>query len=128
MSYVTYDSARSPWERLDVDFSDEFDRGVRKQSIGREKPPVISVIVEEDDASSLEVNANVDPYHNAYPKWLVNVFSVGLMVAVIGVAILMVTAFVRISLAEMMGGVLTSVGTVMIALSVLRGQDLGRNA
>jgi hypothetical protein len=62
--------------------------------------------------------------YNAHPSWLINVFSAGLIVAVVGLLVLFISAFFKARALDVVGAVLTAGGTLAVALSVLRGQDL----
>src|ERR1700730_15767066 len=80
---------------------------------------VISIAV-ENTILPQEEQKQSDDVGRSYPQWLITMFAGGLVVAVIGVVLLIVTAFAKIKLADTAGGIFAAVGAVLVALAILR--------
>jgi hypothetical protein len=59
-----------------------------------------------------------------YPRWLIVVFAVGIIVSAIGVLLLIVVPFTKMGGLRIASASCLVIGTIAVALSLLRGQDL----
>jgi hypothetical protein len=125
-------AARSSWDDLSWieprrNSDSAFGRPAhRSQEIWVEPPPVVIVRVERA-IEHLESGKPISEKSGlpSYPKWLINVFAVGSIVTVIGVLLLVAAALTKIKAIDAAGGIAAAIGTVSVALAVLRGQDIG---
>jgi hypothetical protein len=78
---------------------------------------IIRVIDEERALRSPEADY-------AYPQWLIIVFAAGIIISALGLLFLAIVPFAKIDGLKLDSASCLVVGTVSIALSLLRGQDL----
>jgi hypothetical protein len=113
--YAKYDGRRSSWERLTW-----IDATAAKYTVRIRDRKENDLIIREPIIETELTREITSPY----PKPLINLFAGGLILALLGVALICFAAFAKSTRADLVGGILAVIGMVLVALTIFRGQDI----
>lgn len=89
---------------------------------GRDITPSLSRVVENNGVPpTFPEPRSLD---SGYPSWLITIFGLGATILVIGLILLVATAFTHATSIGIASASCMVIGTVAVALSLLRGEDI----